>query len=486
MHIIRYHDMLIPGDSKVSIQDRKKGVSMEDKEYIDGLVKRARAAQVQFEAEFNQEQVDAIVHDIARVVYEGAEKWAKMAVEETGMGGYEYKVKKKLGKSKILWNSLRDKKSMGIISRDEKTGIIEIAKPVGVIGAVQPCTNPIVTPMANIMGAIKGKNAMISAPHPRAVNCTGLAIKEWRDVLKRHGAPEDLILVVEDSSVEKTKLLMEAVDVIVATGGPGMVKAAYSSGKPSFGVGPGNVQCILDEGIDIPEAVEKIIFGRTFDNGIICSGEQTIIMPEGMYPDVLAELKKQGTYIVEDAEERKKLISVLYPEGKINKDLVGQTVETVAKAAGISAAEQAVMVAIPVENSDKTTPLRREKMFPVIALFSYKTFEEGLDIMQENLNIEGKGHTVGIHTNDPKRAEQVGLKATVSRVVVNAIVSTTAGGSFTNGLAPTSTLGCGSWGNNSISENFTYKHMLNITRVAHLLPDARIPTDEELFPGANT
>ena len=459
---------------------------MDDKAYIDGLVQKARTAQEQFEAEFNQEQVDAIVHDIARVVYEGAEKWARLAAEETGMGGYEYKVKKKLGKSKILWHSLKGKKSMGIISRDEKTGIVEIAKPMGVIGAVQPCTNPIVTPMANIMGALKGKNAMISAPHPRAVNCTTLAIQEWREVLKRHGAPQDLILVVENSSVEKTKLLMEAVDVIVATGGPGMVKAAYSSGKPSYGVGPGNVQCILDTGIDIPQAVQMIIIGRTFDNGIICSGEQTIIMPKVMYGDVTAELTKQGTYIVTDTEEQKKLIQALFPDGTTNKDLVGQPVKTIAKAAGIAAAENAVMIAVPVENSDKATPLRKEKMFPVIALFQYDSFDEGLDIMQENLNVMGQGHTVGIHTNDPAKTEKVGLRINVSRVVENAVVSTSAGGSFTNGLAPTSTLGCGSWGNNSISENFTYKHMLNITRVAHLLPDAHVPTDEELFPGAGS
>lgn len=455
---------------------------MDDRTYIEGLVKRARVAQEQFEEEFGQERVDAIVHDIARVVYEGAEKWARLAVDETGMGGYEYKVKKKLGKSKILWNSLKGKKSMGIISRDEKTGIVEIAKPLGVIGAVQPCTNPIVTPMANIMGALKGKNAMISAPHPRAVNCTTLAINEWRGVLKKHGAPEDLILVVENSSVDRTKILMESVDVIVATGGPGMVKAAYSSGKPSFGVGPGNVQCILDTGIDIPEAIEKIIFGRTFDNGIICSGEQTIIIPKEIYNDVLAELEKQGTYIVRDKDEQDSLIKSLFPEGKTNKDLVGQPVETIAKAAGIGAAEKAVMIAVPVGNGDKATPLRKEKMFPVIALFSYNSFEEGISIMQENLNVEGKGHTVGIHTKDPKKTETLGLHVTVSRVVENATVSTTAGGSFTNGLAPTSTLGCGSWGNNSISENFTYKHMLNITRVAHLIPDAYVPSDEELFP----
>jgi succinate-semialdehyde dehydrogenase len=457
---------------------------MNDTQYIAILAGKAREAQKKFDAQFDQERVDAIVRDIAKVVFTGAEKWARMAVDETGMGGYEYKVKKKKGKARILWHSLRDQKSMGIISRDENTGIVEIAKPVGVVGAVQPCTNPIVTPMANIMSALKGKNAIILAPHPRAVNCTTEATEEWRSVLTGHGAPEDLVQIVEDSTVERTKELMKAVDVIVATGGPGMVKAAYSSGKPSYGVGPGNVQCILDRGIDLSQAVEKIIIGRTFDNGIICSGEQSIIMPSEMYTDVIAELKRQNTYVVEDPTGRDKLVKALFPEGKMNKDLIGQPVDASARAAGIDLPEGTVMIAVKEDKSDKISPLRREKMFPVIALYTYDSFDEALEIMQENLEVEGKGHTVGIHSHDRDKIEKVGLHATVSRVVVNATVSTTAGGSFTNGLAPTSTLGCGSWGNNSISENFTYKHLLNITRIAYLLADAPVPLDEELFGDA--
>ncbi len=454
---------------------------MDDKKYIDELLEKARRAQKKFEAEFNQEKVDAIVRDIAKVVFVGAEKWARMAADETRMGGYEYKLKKKKGKARILWASLREKKSMGVIARDKETGIVEIAKPVGVVGAVQPCTNPIVTPMANIMSALKGKNAIILAPHPRAVNCTAEATKEWREVLERHGAPVDLVQMVENSSVERTNALMKAVDVIVATGGPGMVRAAYSSGKPSYGVGPGNIQCILDRGIDLEDAVGKIILGRTFDNGIICSGEQTIITPKEMFQDLLAELKKQNTYVVSEEEEKKRLVDALFPEGKINKDLIGQPIEDVAEAAKLNIPEGTVMIAIEEDAANKKSVLRREKMFSVITLFTYEDFEEALEIMQDNLEIEGKGHTVCIHSHDTDNVERVGLYATVSRVVVNAPCATTAGGSFQNGLAPTSTLGCGTWGNNSISENFTYRHLLNITRIAYLKPDAKIPSDEELF-----
>lgn len=454
---------------------------MEDKAYIDELVSKAKLAQRQFEKDFGQAETDAIVRDLAKIVFFGAEKWAKMAVEETGMGTYESKLKKKQGKARILWYSLMDKKSMGIISRDEATGIVEIAKPMGVVGAVQPCTNPIVTPMANIMSALKGKNAIILAPHPRAIKCTSLAVTEWREVLAEHNAPQDLIQLVEDSSVERTNVLMKAVDVIVATGGPGMVKAAYSSGKPSYGVGPGNVQCVLDRGIDIKTAVEKIILGRTFDNGIICSGEQSVIIPKEMYREVVEELKKQKTYIVESKAERDSLLPVLFPEGKLNKDLVGQSVAAIKKLSGLSIPGDAVMIAISEDSANKTSPLRREKMFPVITLFSYDAFEEALDILQTNLNIEGRGHSVCIHSNNKEHIERLGLHATVSRVIVNAPCATTSGGSFTNGLPATSTLGCGSWGNNSISENFTYRHLLNITRIAYLRPDNKIPTDAELF-----
>ena len=454
---------------------------MDDKTYVQGLVKKARAAQKSFERDFNQEQVDAIVRDIARIVFRGAEKWARLAIDETGMGNYEHKVQKKKGKARIIWNSLRGKPSMGIIRRDEAAGIVEIAKPVGVVGAVQPCTNPIVTPMANCMAALKSKNAIIVAPHPRAICCTALIVGEWRDAIRSRGAPEDLIQVLEDSTVERTGELMRAVDVIVATGGPGMVRAAYSSGKPSYGVGPGNVQCIIDRGVDIPDAVGKIILGRTFDNGIICSGEQSIIIPLDIYQDFLAELQRQNAAVVLDESDRQKLIQVLFPDGKTNKDLVGQPVLRIAQAANMQFPTGTVMIAIPVDSTDKTSILRREKMFPVVALFRYTQFDQALTIMQENLSIEGQGHSVVIHSHNTANIESVGLTARVCRVVVSAPCATTSGGSFSNGLAPTSTLGCGSWGNNSISENFNYRHLLNITRIAYPLPNSKVPSDQELF-----
>lgn len=454
---------------------------MDDKEYIADLIQKARAAQREFEANFDQAQVDRIVRGIAKVVFDGAEKWARMAVDETGMGCYEDKVQKKRNKARLLWNGLRDKKSMGIISRNEETGIVEIAKPVGVVGAVQPATNPVVTPMANCMSAVKGKNAIIISPHPRAVNLTALVVKEWRAVLRKCNAPEDLIQSVENASIERTAELMRNVDVIVATGGPGMVKAAYSSGKPSYGVGPGNIQCIVDRGVDLKDAAKKIVYSRVFDYGIICSGDQGLIVPTELYEDFLKELEGQKAFVVRNPNEKEKLTSLLFPEGKTNTKLVGQPATKIASLAGIEVPPDTVMLAVPVSKEDTQTPLRREKMFPVAIVLTYDEFGQALDIMKYNLNLEGKGHSVCIHSNNKEHVEMLGLVAPASRVIVNAPSTVSTGGNFYNGLAPTSTLGCGSWGNNSISENFTYKHLLNITRIAYPLTNPKIPTDQELF-----
>jgi succinate-semialdehyde dehydrogenase len=246
------------------------------------------------------------------------------------------------------------------------------------------------------------------------------------------------------------------------------------------------VQVILDRDVDIGEALAKIIAGRIFDNGIICAGEQTIITPEEKVAEVIAELESRRCHVVKAEPDRTRLLAALFPKkGVLNKDLVGQSVEKVVAAAGLSVAPGTVLLVVPADPADPASDLRREKMFPVIALYPYGTFEEAMTIAEDNLAIEGKGHSVAIHSHSMEHIEALGLRMKVSRVVVNATSATTAGGSFANGLAATSTLGCGSWGNNSISENFTFRHLLNITRIALPLADPRIPTDEELFGPAD-
>ncbi len=453
---------------------------MTDEEYIKELVVKSGKALKKIES-FDQKAIDRIVREIAKYVFDNAEELAKMAVAETGMGAVEYKTAKNLGKAKILWYSLKGKKSIGTIKEDEETGIIEIAKPVGVVGAIQPTTNPQVTAMANAMAAVKGRNSIIIAPHPRAEKTTKFLVDRWNEAIKKHGAPDNLIQYVDGASVKRTNLLMENVDVIVATGGPGMVRAAYSSGKPSFGVGQGNVQTIIDRDVDIKEAVKMIIDGRIFDRGIICSGEQSIITPVDKYEEMRKELEAYGGYWVESDKERKKLLNVLFPDGKINKDMVGQSVSVIAGAAGLEIPKETKVIVMPEEVSNKKSLLRKEKMFSVITPFKYNDFSEAVDIAIDNLEIEGKGHSVSIHSNNKEHIHELGMRVPVSRVLVNQTCATSSGGSFLNGLNASSTLGCGSWGNNSISENFYYKHLLNITRISNIRKNNTVPGDEELW-----
>jgi succinate-semialdehyde dehydrogenase len=274
---------------------------------------------------------------------------------------------------------------------------------------------------------------------------------------------------------------MAAADVVVATGGHAMVKAAYSSGRPSYGVGQGNVQCIVDRDTDLAESVETIIKGRIFDNGIICSGEQTSILPEEEYDKAIEIFKEKNVYYVEDDGEKAKLADLLFPEGHINKKMVGQPAAKIAAEVGIDVPEDTVMLLIKGDKENKTELFRKEKIFPVNTAYAYTDLDEAIDIAQTNLNIEGTGHSVTVHSNNEENIEKIAAAVTVSRVIVNAACSLTVGGSFTNGLEPTTTLGCGTWGNNSISENFYFKHLLNTTRIAYLLDDVEVPTDEEFW-----
>lgn len=453
---------------------------MDTKLYIKELVEKGREAQNKFES-FSQERVDEIVREIGKVIYDRAEELARMAVEETGMGVYEDKILKNKGKSKLIWNNLKNKKSVGIIDEDKEKALIMIAKPKGVVAAVTPCTNPIVTPMCNSMFALKGRNSIIVAPHPRAKKCAKYIVELFNEAIVKLGAPENLIQVIEEPSIESTSELMNAVDVVVATGGMGMVKSAYSSGKPAYGVGAGNVQCIIDRDIDIKEASKKIIEGRIFDNGIICSGEQSIIAHEKEYDSIIKEFENQGAYYIEDEETVDKFRQVLFPDGRINGKIVGQSVRVIAELAKVEVPENIRVIILKPRGIGKEDVLCKEKMCPVMVAFKYKTLEEALDIAQTNLNLEGKGHSCAIHSNNMDNIKEAGNKLTVSRLVVNQPSSTSAGGGLYNGFAPTTTLGCGSWGNNSISENLDYKHLINVSRVGYIRDNVKVPTDLEIW-----
>ena len=445
------------------------------------IFEKARIAQAEYEKSASQEQVDAAVKAIGQVVYNRAEELAKMAVEESGMGVYEDKVAKCKGKSKCIWNSLKGKKSYGIIDENKETGIIKVAKPKGVVGAVTPVTNPVVTPMCNAMFALKGKNAIVVAPHPRTSNLNKYVVDLFRAELKKLGLPEDLVQTIENPSLDMTQEVMKTADVVVATGGAGMVKSAYSSGKPALGVGPGNVQVIIDRGVDYDAAADMVISGRKFDNGIICSGEQCIIVPGDEYDTVIKAFEKNGAYYIENPDEVEKFAQTIFPGGVISKDVVGQSVQKIAGLAGVSVPEGTKVVVLKARGVGRKDLLCKEKMCPFMIAIPYDTFEEAMDIAYENLDYEGKGHTCAIHSNDMEHVRMVGEHMPVSRIVVNQPSSTTAGGALTNGFSPTTTLGCGSWGNNSISENLNYTHLINVSQIGLYNKDKKIPTDEEIW-----
>lgn len=283
---------------------------------IAEMIARARVAQAKFEAEFDQKRTDAVVRAIGKTVFDHAEELAKMAVEETRMGVVADKIAKNKGKAKGVWYDLKGKQSMGVVSIEPVTEMMTVLKPVGVVAAITPTTNPIVTPMSKSMFALKCKNAIIVAPHPRSKKCSSYTVKLINEAIAKLGTPKDLIQVIEEPSIELTQELMRTADVVLATGGMGMVKAAYSSGKPSYGVGAGNVQVIMDRGIDYEKAAATIIQGRIFDNGIICSGEQSFIYPREDKEKVLEAFRKNGAYLT-PASEHDKIVNALFEDGKI-------------------------------------------------------------------------------------------------------------------------------------------------------------------------
>jgi succinate-semialdehyde dehydrogenase len=445
------------------------------------LVAKAREAQAVFEA-FSQEQVDGIVRDIGKYVYDNAELLARMAVDETGIGNYEDKVTKKKGKARAIWNSLKGKKSRGIIDEDAESQLIYVAKPMGVVGAVTPITNPVVTPMCNGMFALKTGNAVIFAPHPKAQNCAEHLTDAFMDIVRRHGGPEDLIQVIRQGSIARTQALMETVDVVVATGGGAMVKSAYSSGKPSFGVGAGNVPVIIDRGVDLGAAVDKIITGASFDNGIICSHEQFVLAPQEAFDETVALFTASGkVWYTDDAAQIQALRDVVFPGGHLNKDVVGISASEIGAMAGIDVPASARLIMLPAMGAGEDDILAREKLCPVVAILPYESFEDAVQKAKANLLVEGAGHSAALHSNDDANIRHAGLELPISRLVVNQPSSLTAGGSLTNGFAPTTTLGCGSWGGNSISENLDFKHLMNVSRIGQIIEGKVVPTDEEIW-----
>ncbi len=453
---------------------------METRAYIQGLVDRARAAQREFET-CSQEQVDRAVRAIGKIIYDNGEMLARMAVDETRMGKYEDKIVKNKAKAKIVWYKLKGVKSRGIIRYLDDIGVVEVAKPIGVIGCVAPTTNPTMTPNHNAMIALKGGNAIIVCPHPRA-KATGVKTVElMRQALGELGYPQDLIQVVPEPTMEASGLIMSLCDACVSTGGPGMVKAAYSSGKPAFGVGAGNVQSLVDTDVDLKEAAAKIARSRTYDNGVLCTCEQCVHVPRDHYDEMVALLQEQGAAYIGREEDVAALRRAMFPNGSINKDVVGATPRQIAALAGLSVPQETRFLLVKVTDGGRDEDLTKEKLCPVLAICPYDSWEGAVDLAVKNLNNEGAGHSAILHSNNRAHVEYAALRLPVSRIGVNLVGSSGLGGGFDCGLNPTATLGCGTWGNNSISENLWWHHLVNISRIAYQMPDNPVPTDEEIW-----
>lgn len=451
-----------------------------EKAYVDELIENAKIALDEMES-YTQEQVDAIVKVVAKTTFLHARELAELACEETRMGRVEDKIGKIYGKSRAIWWDLKFKQSRGVLSDDPITGITEIARPVGVVTATTPCTNPVICPMGNVMLATKCANSIIITPHPRGKRVAQRLLELWQPEFDKLGCPKNMVQICISTSNDMTAYLMSRGDVIVATGGPGMVKQAYSSGKPSYGVGPGNVPTIFDRDIDIKKAVANVIEGRTFDNGVICASEQSLILPREQYEEILSKFEEQGCVRINNPETIKKVEEAFFPNNVISRDVVGQPASKCMKLAGIEVPDDTKMIIIELDNAGADHVLNKEKMMPVVCAYPYDTWEDALNMAKANLEFEGKGHTACIHSYNEEHIHQAGFTLKVSRVICNQPSSKNTGGSFMNGLNPTTTIGCSTWGGNSISENLAYYHMMNKVRIARVKPGWSMPSDEEIW-----
>ena len=435
---------------------------------LTAALERCRQAQSVF-AEYTQEQVDKIFKAAAVAANKMRIPLAKMAVEETGMGIVEDKVIKNHYAAEYIYNAYKGTRTCGVIETDEAFGIQRIAEPIGVVAAVIPTTNPTSTAIFKTLICLKTRNAIVISPHPRAKKCTIAAARVVLEAAVEAGAPEGLISWIEHPSLELTNQLMREADLILATGGPGMVKAAYSSGKPALGVGPGNTPAVIDDSADILLAVSSVIHSKTFDNGMICASEQSVVVLDSVYDAVRAEFAARGCHLL-TAEETEKLRGTILVNGALNAKIVGQSAHTIAAMAGVDVPENTKILIGEVTSTALSEAFAHEKLSPVLAMYRAKDFEDALRIADRLVRDGGFGHTASVYL-DPVGAKQKldafahAMKA--CRILVNTPSSQGGIGDLYNfRLAPSLTLGCGSWGGNSVSENVGVKHLLNIKTIA--------------------
>jgi len=453
---------------------------------VAALVARARAAQRIVDG-WDQAQVDELATAAAWAIVEPARNraLAECAVRDTGLGNVEDKIAKNRRKTMGLLRDLAGARTVGVIAEDRARGLLEIARPVGVVAAVTPSTNPGATPANNIVNALKCRNAIVLAPSPKGVSTLTLLLKYVHAELDRIGAPRDLVLALPPGSTrEHTQELMRQADLVVATGSQKNVRAAYRSGTPALGVGAGNVAAIVDESADLADAAAKIASSKIFDNATSCSSENSVIAVAAIADRLVAALEREGGVLL-DAEETTRLQEAMFTADGLAAEVIAQSVEAIAAYAGLVRPEVAGARFLIVAETGvgSAHPFSGEKLSPVLAFYRADDFDVASKLADRLLRYQGTGHSVGLHSTRPERATQLGLTLPVSRVIVNQAHCFATGGSYDNGLAFSLSMGCGTWGGNSFSDNLNYRHFLNITRVAHPLPakDVREPTEDELF-----
>lgn len=444
-------------------------------------VKRAKEAQLEYMS-YSQEQVDKIVKLTAEATYAKSLELAQMAVQETGMGIVEHKkIKNEVG-SMAVYESIKDEKTVGIIKEDRVNKVTEVAYPYGVVAGIIPTTNPTSTAIFKALISLKTRNAIVVSPHPRAVNCTVEALKICQEAAVKAGAPEGLIGWISKPSMAATNELMKHrdVNVILATGGGALVRAAYSSGKPAYGVGPGNVPCYIEKTANVAKAAAMIVDSKSFDHGTICATEQALVIDRNVLQMAIRELRNNGAYLLNEEEKALVAKTISPSPGYLNPAIVGQSAVKIAEMAGVSVPAETRVLIAEETRVGKDVPFSIEKLSPVFALYTADTYAEAKDYCTKLLNLGGRGHSLSLHTNDDAVAKDFALEMPVSRLMVNTLSSIGAVGA-TTGLMPSLTLGCGSYGGNITSDNVTARHLINIKRMAYGIKEVSIPKPSASF-----
>ena len=467
---------MVTDSGKPAVADRDESA------LVEALITRGRAAVVDF-SPHDQARVDEVVTAVAWSLYkpENAQRLAELAVEDTGIGNVADKVIKNQRKTFGALRDLMRVKTVGIIESDPQRGLVKYGKPVGVVAAITPSTNPAATPVNKTMMALKGANAIVIAPSPAGWTSTNAAVETMRHALEKTGAPVDLVQILpQPVSRTMTRLLMEKADLVVATGSQNNVRSAYRSGTPAIGVGAGNVPVIIDSTAALDDAARKICLSKTFDNATSCSSENSLIILDDVYDDAVDALERAGGYLTNESEKQK-IAEQLWVDGKLNRRLIATDADVFAKRVGLDdRAAESKFFMVEEDPFDPDSPFADEKLSLVLTVYRARNFDHAAQLVASVLNVQGRGHSCGIHTANPDHPRRLAEEIDVVRVLVNQAHTFGNGGSFENALNFTLSMGCGTWGGNSISENLNYRHFINITHLVTTVAEDK-PSEEDLF-----